>query len=273
MLNQRMADSIKRITLATGWQWFRDGFARYRRNPVLMVFWVMSYWTMLGLVGLVPVVGDLLVAALAPVLLVGVLAGCRALDAETMPSFTLMFSGFRNRLQPLMGLGVLHFLLTLGVLGLTAAFDGGTLLQFMARSTLGTGADATTLNPENLSLTAMLIALAVYVPVMLAFAYAPLLVAWRGFGVGKALFFSLVGSWRAWQGLMGLFCAILAFGVLVPALAMMLLVALGVGEAVVTSLVVVPLMAVLAPTVVSAFLSSYRDVVPDNEGAAPAQLT
>ena len=52
------------MTLATGWQWFKTGFVRYRRNPVLMVFWVMSYWTMLGLVGLVPVVGDLLVAEL-----------------------------------------------------------------------------------------------------------------------------------------------------------------------------------------------------------------
>ena len=72
---------------------------------------------------------------------------------------------------------------------------------------------------------------------------------------------------------MGLFSAILVFGVLVPSVVMMLLVALGVGDAVVTSLVVVPLMAVLAPTVVSAFLSSYRDVLADNEGAAPAQTT
>ena len=115
-----MPDPMQRIGLATGWQWFRSGFARYWRNPVLMLFWVMSYWTMLGLAGLVPVVGDMLVAALAPVLLVGVLSGCRALDAETMPSFTLFFSGFKNRLQPLMALGVLHFLLTLAVLALTA---------------------------------------------------------------------------------------------------------------------------------------------------------
>lgn len=262
---------MNRIGLATGWQWFRDGFARYRRNPLLMLFWVMSYWTMLGLAGLIPVAGDLLVAALAPVLLVGVFSGCRALDAEAMPSFTLMFSGFRNRLQPLMGLGIIHFLLTLSVLALTALFDGGTLLQFMARSTLGAGVDASTIDPESLSLSALLFALALYMPVMMAFAYAPLLVAWRGFGLGKALFFSLVASWRAWQGLLGLFLAILTFGIFVPALAMMLLIALGISEAVVTSLIVVPLMAVLAPTVVSAFLSSYSEVLPDNEGAAPAQ--
>ena len=266
-----MPDPVNRIGLATGWQWFRTGFARYRRNPVLMLFWVMSYWTMLGLAGLVPVVGDMLVAALAPVLLVGVLAGCRALDSETMPSFTLLFSGFRNRLQPLMGLGVLHFLLTLGVLGLTALVDGGVLLQFMAKSTLGAAGESPMVAPENLSLSAMLLALAVYVPVMLAFAYAPLLVAWRSFGIGKALFFSLVGSWRAWRGLLGLFLAILAFGILLPSVVMMLLIAMGLSDAIVTTMVVVPLMAVLAPTVVSAFLSSYGAVLPDNEGAAPAQ--
>ena len=267
-----MSDSPKQMTLATGWQWFKTGFVRYRRNPVLMVFWVMSYWTMLGLVGLVPVVGDLLVAALAPALLVGVLAGCRALDTENMPSFTLLFSGFRSRLQPLMGLGVLHFLLTLGVLGLTALFDGGVLLQVMARTTLGATGDAST-SPEldNLALTPLIVAMLAYVPVMMAFAYAPLLVAWRGFGVGKALFFSLVGSWRAWPGLLGLLLTILFFGVVVASLLMMLLIALGVSDTVVTSLVVVPLMAVLAPTVLSAFLSSYSDVLPDPEGASPAQ--
>jgi hypothetical protein len=259
------------MTLATGWQWFRAGFMRYRRNPVLMVFWVMAYWTLLGLVGLVPVVGDLLVAAIAPALLVGVLAGCRALDSDGMPSFTLLFSGFRGRLQSLMGLGVLHFLLTLGVLGLTALFDGGTLLQLMARSTLGATDSATPPDLENISLTPVIVALLVYTPVMMAFAYAPLLIAWRGFGVGKALFFSLVGSWRAWQGLLGLFLTILFFGVVVASLVMMLLMALGLGDAVVTSLVVVPLMAVLAPTVLSAFLSSYNDILPDNEGAPPAQ--
>ena len=266
-----MPDPQKNMTLATGWHWFKAGFVRYRRNPVLMVFWVMSYWTLLGLAGLVPVVGDLLVAALAPALLVGVLAGCRALDSEGMPSFTLLFSGFRSRLQPLMGLGVLHFLLTLGVLGLTALFDGGVLLQLMARTTLGASGDAVAPELDRLTLTPLIVAMLAYVPVMMAFAYAPLLVAWRGFGVGKALFFSLVDSWRAWQGLLGLLLTILFFGVVVASLLMMLLMALGVSDTVVTSLVVVPLMAVLAPTVLSAFLSSYSDVLPDPAGAAPAQ--
>jgi len=265
------------MTLMTGWQWFRTGFARYRRNPVLMLFWVMSYWTLLGLVGLVPIAGDLLVAALAPVLLVGVLTGCRALDRDDMPSFTLLFSAFRERLQPLMGLGVLHFLLTLAVLGLTALADGGILLQFMARSTLGGAENAALPDPETLSLTALLIALLAYTPVMLAFAYAPLLVAWRGFSISKALFFSLVASWRAWPGLLGLLTAIVAFGVLLPAVAMMLLLALGVGDTLVTSLLVVLIMAVLAPTLVSAFLSSYNDILPESppapEGATPAQTT
>ena len=267
-----MSNSNNYIGLANGWQWFRAGFARYRRNPLLMLFWVMSYWTMLGLVGLLPIAGDLLVAALAPVLLVGVFAGCRALDTDAMPSFTLIFSGFRDRFQPLMGLGVLHLLLTLSLLALTALFDGGTLLQLMVRSTLGEGIDTSTIDPDSLSLAAMLFALALYIPVMMAFAYAPLLVAWRGFGLGKALFFSLVASWRAWQGLFGLFLAVLTFGIFVPSLVMMLLTVLGISETVMTTLIVVPLMAILAPTLVSAFLSSYSEVLPDNEGAVPARL-
>lgn len=258
------------IRLQDGWRWFHTGFARYRRNPVLMMFWVMTYWTLLGLLGLLPILGDMLVAALAPVLLIGVLSGCRALDQETPPTFTVIFSGFGPRLQPLMGLGILHFLLTLGALALTAIGDGGVLLQYMVRGMLGTP-DLPMPQPEQLSLTGLIVALLAYMPIMLAFAYAPLLVAWRGFGLSKALFFSLVASWRAAFGLIGFLTAILMYGVLLPSLAMMFLSALGVDEALVTSLVVVPIIVVLAPTVVSGFYSSYVQVLaaPAGETSAP----
>lgn len=262
--------STQAIRLQDGWRWFHAGFARYRRNPVLMMFWVMTYWTILGLLGLMPILGDMLVAALAPVLLIGVLSGCRALDQESPPTFTVIFSGFGARLQPLMGLGVLHFLLTLGALALTAVGDGGVLLQYMVRGMLGTP-DLPMPAPEQLSLTGLVLALLAYVPIMLAFAYAPLLVAWRGFGLGKALFFSLVASWRAGFGLLGFLTAILMYGVLLPSLVMMVLSALGIDEALVTSLIVVPIIVVLAPTVVSGFYSSYTQVLaaPSNGDAAP----
>ena len=258
------------IRLQDGWRWFHSGFARYRRNPVLMMFWVMTYWTLLGLLGLVPVLGDMLVAALAPVLLIGVLSGCRALDQETPPSFTVIFSGFGARLQPLMGLGVLHFLLTLGALALTAVADGGVLLQYMVRGMLGMP-DLPMPNPEQLSLTGLVLALFAYVPIMLAFAYAPLLVAWRGFGLSKALFFSLIASWRAGLGLLGFLTAILMYGVLLPSVVMMLLSALGVDAALVTSLIVVPVIVVVAPTVVSGFYTSYTQVLagPSSETRVP----
>lgn len=252
------------LTVRDGWDWFRAGYRRYRRNPFLMAFWVLAYWTLLGLAGLIPVLGDLIVGALAPVLLVGVLAGCRALDQEAMPPFTLLFSGFGVRLQALMSLGILHFLLSIGALALTAIGDGGVLLQYMARGALG-APELRMPAPEQLSILGLVLALAAYVPIMLAFAYAPLLVAWRGFALGKALFFSLVASWRAWRTLLGFFLAIVVYGVLLPALVMALLTAVGLSESMVTALVVVPMMAVFAPMVVSGFLSSYGAILPEQQ--------
>lgn len=265
-----VSPSSQTIGIRDGWLWFSAGFARYRRNPILMMFWVMTYWTMLGLVGLMPVVGDVLVAALAPVLMVGVLAGCRELDRDLMPSFTVMFSGLGARLQPLMGLGLIHFALTIGALALTAFWDGGALLQYMARGTLGSP-ELPMPNPAEMSATGLIVALLAYVPVLLAFAYAPLLVAWRNFGLGKALFFSLVASWRAWRGLIGFLAALVVFGILLPSLAMMLLVSLGLDDTLVTSLVIVPIVAILAPTVVSGFYTSYGRVLPaaTAEGSSP----
>lgn len=117
--------------------------------------------------------------------------------------------------------------------------------------------------PEQLSLAGLVLALVAYVPVMLAFAYAPMLVAWRGFGLGKALFFSLVGSWRAWRALLGFFLAIVVYGVLLPAVAMALMTAIGLSESMSTALVVVPMMAIFAPIVVSGFYSSYGAILPE----------
>ena len=261
---------VQRMKLQDGCRWFHSGFARYRHNPVLMMFWVMTYWTTLGFLGLVPILGDMLVAALAPVLLIGVLSGCRALDQETHPAFTVIFSGFGARLQPLMGLGILHFLLTLGALALTAIGDGGVVLQYLLRGMLGSP-DLAMPDAAQLSLMGLILALLAYVPIMLAFAYAPLLVAWRSFGLSKALFFSLVASWRAGFGLLGFLTAILVYGVLLPSLVMMFLLALGLDDALVTSLIVVPMIVVLAPTVVSGFYSSYSQVLatPADRGATP----
>ena len=270
-LPDAVAATARTITLRDGWQWFQAGFTRYRRNPLLMAFWVMTYWTLLGLVGLVPVLGDLLVAALAPVLLIGVLSGCRALDQDTMPPFTVLFAGFGPRLQPLMGLGVLHFLLTIAAVALTAIGDGGVLLQYLARGTLG-APELAMPEPDQLSVLGLVLALLAYMPVMLAFAYAPLLVAWRGFGLGKALFFSAVASWRAWRGLLGFLAAIVTYGMLLPSLGMTLLTLLGVSEALVTALIIAPILAILAPTVVSAFYSSYAAVLPENNPPPVASM-
>ncbi len=255
-----------RVGFKDGWQWFGSGFKRYRRNPVLMMFWVMSYWTLLGLLGMLPVLGDLLVAAMAPVLLVGVMAGCRELDRDLMPPFTVLFSGFSQRMQTLMGLGVVHFVLTLAVLAITALSDGGVLLQYLARGTLGVQ-DLPMPDAAEISLVSLSLAVMAYIPVLLAFAYAPLLVAWRNFGLIKSLFFSLVAAWRAWRGLAGFLAAIILYGILLPSVAMMLLVSVGLDDALVTSLVVIPIVIVLAPTVVSAMYTSYRAVLPSPSGS------
>ena len=71
--------------------------------------------------------------------------------------------------------------------------------------------DAAEISPVSLSLAVM-----AYIPVLLAFAYAPLLVAWRNFGLIKSLFFSLVAAWRAWRGLAGFLAAIILYGILLP---------------------------------------------------------
>lgn len=114
---------------------------------------------------------------------------------------------------------------------------------------------------------ALLVAAALYVPVMMAFWFAPVLVAWHGLSAAKALFFSFFAcliNWRAFLAY-GVGAALALFVLPAGVALVAMLLSAGQARAVLVG-VMFPFMLMLLPTLFASFYASYRDVFGTREG-------
>ena len=135
--------------------------------------------------------------------------------------------------------------------------DGGGLFRM---AVLGQRAEEPAGDGDS-SLAAIVMAITLSLPFMMAYWFAPVLAAWHGLSAGKSLFFSMVACLRNWRAFVVYFLSIAVFGMLLPGLLVGAITILlpGGGEMMsvaLSSLLVV----VLMPTLYGSFYASYRDV-------------
>jgi len=248
-----------------GWLWLLGGFAIFRKNPPVLTMLVVSYWMLIALVNLIPVLGALVATLCIPAFSVSLMNACRELDQGRTIGPQLLFSGFRQNLRALLMLGGVYLGATISILGVSAMADGGLLLQMMLA---GKQPSETALSSGPF-LAATQLALLLFTPLMMAYWYAPALAAWHGFPVSKALFFSFVACLRNWRAFLAYAVATLLFGILLPGLVLGLLAAaLPDSVNLFGLLFTIPIFFVLVPTVFASFYVSYREVFVSIEADA-----
>ena len=246
-----------------GWRWLVEGFALFRRNPPLIGLVVVGYWILLAVCGLFSLPGIVAAAIVTPALSVGVAQACRNVEEGRKALPGVLFAGFRGPARPLLLLGTAYFLATLVVLGLTAVVDGGAL--FRLRLDLMPFREA--LAAPGIG-TAVELAVVLTLPVMFAFWYAPLLVAWHGQPLFKAVFFSFVACLRNWRAFLVHVLGVFAIALLLPGLLIRFASLLLPGAAdLLLALMTLPALFIIAPTLFASFYVSYRDVF----GISPAE--
>ena len=176
----------KKLTAGDGWRWLGDGFTLFRKNPPMLTLVIMAYWLTLAMTNIIPLLGPVIATLAIPAFSVSLMNAVRKLDNGQPLELPILFSGFRKELKTLIVLGGLYLATSLTALGASALADGGLFLQTMIGGYKP--------SPEELAsgefLAAAQIALILMAPVIMAWWYAPVLVAWHGFSAGKALFFS-----------------------------------------------------------------------------------
>lgn len=245
------------VTFAGGVRWLAEGWRLFRVSPLAWLALVFAYWLTMTAVTLVPLVGVGVAMVLVPGFSVGFMAASRSCDRGQVPELRQLFEGFRLRPLPQLALGVVYLAAIALLLAATALADGGVLAGWMLH---GRPADGATLDAEAF-LGAMTIAAALYVPVMLAFWFAPLLTAWHAMGVAQALFYSFFACLMNWRAFLGYGAATLAITVALPFLVLSTLALVSGGElrGGATKLVF-PMLMLLLPILFASFYASYRDV-------------
>ena len=95
----------QRLAANRGWAWIKQGYALFMKAPLLWVVVVLICFFAAAGLSAVPVVGEPLASLLLPVVLAGLMAGCRALERGEELELAHLFSGFQQRTSQLVTLG------------------------------------------------------------------------------------------------------------------------------------------------------------------------
>jgi uncharacterized membrane protein len=224
------------VPTADAWQWIVDGFALFKRNPGV---WILILILLFAITGLLSQfwLGQLAVNLLYPVFGGGIMLGCHAQANGEPLEVAHLFAGFRERLGPLMLVGVLYMVAIFGILLLGSLVFG---VSIVAGSLSGvTGMAGMTF------LLFVLVVLALFIPIGMAISFAPALVVFHGLAPVDAMKQSFQGSLKN-------IVPFTIYGIIVLALGLVASIPLFLGWL------------VLIPTLFASIYCSYRDIFVNN---------
>jgi len=184
------------VPVGHGWLWLSQGFWHFKQNPFKWIIALVLWVVLAVVVSLVPLLGSLAVMLFSPVVAAGFMIGANAQNEGGDFEVGHLFSGFSAGIGQLVLVGLLYLVGSI-VLGILAAvLVGGGML-----ATLGGMQGMQQMNPDQVNpmmlssaiLIPMLIILALSIPLMMAYWFAPALVALEGLSAISAMKMSFVG--------------------------------------------------------------------------------
>lgn len=161
------------VEAGNGWLWIRGGFALFRQNPAIWIALFFIYLLICMALSMVPLVGPILLNLLAPVFVAGFMLGCKALESGEELEINHLFAGFRHNTAELITVGGLYLAGMIVVAGIIFLMTGGTLTASEHHGRTVEGA------MQGGMLLAALVGLALLLPLVMAYWFAPLLVVFH----------------------------------------------------------------------------------------------
>lgn len=229
----------------------------FRKKPLMLSLLVYGYWMLMALISALPFIGRIGVMLLIPVFSVSLMNTCRLIEQGGPLPAQLLFSGFQKNLRPLLVLGVIYSIVSLCIFGIVSMVDDGVLFRLVFLSQVPSSQD---LLSAEVNLASQL-ALGLFAPLMMAYWYAPILVAWHDLSAGKSLFFSIVACARNWRAFLVYGATFMIFTVLLTGLLSGLLNSMNPGGSDdLFTILLKTIIFVLLPALYASFYVSYRDV-------------
>lgn len=240
----------RQVNAGQGWRWIADAFALFRKNPLIWIVLFVLYFLIIMLVSVVPLIGPLVMSLLAPAFAAGFMLACRDLENGAELELRYLIAGFMHNTGQLITVGGLYLIGSIIIMGIMMMAGGGAILGAAAMSGADDGGVA--IGAVGGMLVALLTALVLLIPLLMAYWFAPALVFFHDMPAAQAMKASFFASLKNWlpftvYGLAGLVLTLVA---MIP---------FGLG------------LLVLVPVITASIYTGYKDIfVPP--AATPEQL-
>jgi len=202
----------KQLQAKQGLQWLKKGFALFMKAPLLWIVLLVICFVAGGALSAVPFIGEPLVSLLMPVMVIGLMAGCRSLEQGGELELAHLFIGFAHYPSRLITLGGITLLGQYLIYGVMMLSGGATLVDILMNNQTPAAPELIQQAVAGAGLSLM-IGVVLFSLLMMAMQFAPMLVFFRSVPPLHAMKLSL----RAFSRNMG---AMLVYGMIFMSLAL-----------------------------------------------------
>lgn len=232
----------QKLTANRGWEWIKQGYVLFMKAPLLWLVLLLVCFAAVVALSAVPLIGQPLASLLLPVILVGLMDGCRTLTQGEELELAHLFSGFKKHTSQLVTLGGIALLAQFLIIGIMMLLGGATLVNILMSG-------APPEDPEIIRQAlagaglSVLLGIALFGVLMMSMQFAPMLVFFNEVAPVAAMKLSL----RAFINNVG---AILVYGITLIILAILASIPMMLGWL------------LLAPIMLTSIYAAYGDIFP-----------
>ncbi len=242
----------RHLETGRGWAWIKRGYALFMKAPLLWIVLLAICFIAVAGLSAVPVIGEPLASLLLPAVLVGLMAGCRALEQGEELELAHLFSGFQQHTAHLITLGGIALVGQYLIFGAMMMVGGATLVSILMSGQPPADSNVMMQAVAGAGI-AVLLGITLFSVLLMAMQFAPMLVFFNNVAPVAALKLSL----RAFMNNVG---AMLVYGATFMLLAMLASIPMMLGWL------------VLMPVVFTSLYASYCDIFPAAKEAVSAPL-
>lgn len=235
----RLLDAPRSVELGRGFGWLGDGWDLFKEAPGAWIGVVVVWIVLSAIINLVPML-NLLSSVLNPVLVGGMMYGCHSLATGRGLAVGHLFEGFQRHFGLLAKIGLISLLVSALVIGGAFIAIFGVSGAFRALA----GGNAPTSDAILTVLLALLVALSLMVPLMMALWFAPAVAMLHGTPALRAMSLSFQACLRN-------MLPFLAYGLGLLGLGILATIPLGLGWL------------VLIPVMMASIYAAYRDLLTE----------
>jgi len=241
------------VPLGSGWTWITGGWKLFARAPLMWIISLVLVFISMVAMALVPFLGQIAAQLLQPAILAGWMVASHSLERGGDFELDDMFAGFKKNFGNLVMVGLFFIVgevLILLVFLAFIAFTIGTAFIMAPQAEI-----IATLAAAGLTFTlGLLIALALLMPLIAAYWFAPALVVMHDMAPLEAMKASLFACFRN-------FFPFLVYSILLIPLMIIALIPVGLG------------LLVLGPVMLAGTYVGYREIFTDEVANVPAKPT